>query len=108
MAHDILYLLPPSFPSESGIQQFCPDCMIVEGMLATVPGLRDRLEIRYVDFPRPRQAIVDFVGPDKQGCPLLIRETPDGRTVTEDMVEILTYLHHAHAVPAGRGRVTVS
>lgn len=107
MARDILYLLPPAFASETGVRQFCPDCMIVEGLLATVPGLREGVDIRYVDFPRPRQAIVDFVGPEKQGCPLLIRDTPQGRMVTEDMTEILTYLVHAHGVPAARGRVVL-
>lgn len=107
MTHDILYLLNPSFLSETGVRQFCPDCMIVEGILATVPGVRQALEVRYVDFPRPRQAIVEAVGPEKQGCPLLVRETPDGLTVTEDMTEILTYLYRNHGVPAARGRVTL-
>lgn len=105
MGRDILFLLSPAFSSETGGRQFCPDCMIVEGILATVPGLRDRLDIRYVDFPRPRQAIVDLVGPERQGCPLLVREIGGTLTATEDMTEILTILHHSHGVPAARGRV---
>jgi 5,10-methenyltetrahydromethanopterin hydrogenase len=106
MGRDILFLLRPAFPSEQGALQFCPDCMIVEGILATHPGLRDVLEVRYVDFPRPRQPIFDLTGPEQQGCPLLVRHCDGGMVATEDMVEILTWLHKTHAIPAARGRVT--
>lgn len=105
MSRDRLYLLLPSFPSETGVQQFCPDCMMIEGIIATVPEVWEAVDIYYVGFERPRQAIIDAVGPEKQGCPLLVRETPTGRVVTEDMTEILTYLHHVCGAPAARGRV---
>ncbi len=53
------------------------DCAPIEGLLACYPGLREHLDIRYVNFARPRQAMVDLVGEAHQGCPtLLTRKRP--------------------------------
>jgi hypothetical protein len=44
----------------------------VEGVLSFYPRLREQLEVQYIEFPRPRKVIVDLIGPDNQGCPVLI------------------------------------
>lgn len=51
---------------------YCPDCGVVEGFLAYSPGVRKAIEIIHVDFQRPRPRVVDQLGPENQGCPVLI------------------------------------
>jgi hypothetical protein len=73
---DILFLLTPGFEDSArdgdGKRYYCPDCAFLEGVLACCPDLRNRLDIRYVDYPRPRRPIVDLVGEAHQGCPNLV------------------------------------
>ena len=70
-----LFLLTPNFPdkklSESDLY-FCPDCAMIEGVLSYYPQLREKVDITYVDFETPRLPIIDLVGKDYQGCPILI------------------------------------
>lgn len=74
MSRDVLFLLPASFADVAldGRRFHCPACVHVEGLLACFPTLRDQLDIRYVEYPRPREAIVELLGPDHQGCPVLV------------------------------------
>jgi hypothetical protein len=72
MARDILYLLKANFPDGPGLPYFCPDCAQITGVLAYFPQLRYHLDVRYLDFPRPRTEIIDLIGPENQGCPVLI------------------------------------
>jgi hypothetical protein len=74
MARDILFLLKEDFPDGDGLPFFCPDCAIITGVLTYFPKLRHKLDVRYVDFPRPRQDVVDLIGPDHQNCPVLVLE----------------------------------
>ncbi|PIC01620.1 DUF3088 family protein [Caulobacter sp. X] len=71
MAKDTLYLLKPHFEKD-GAQRFCPDCAMMEGYLATYPALRETLEIVYVDYLRPRAALVERLGEGHQNAPTLI------------------------------------
>jgi hypothetical protein len=71
MAKDTLYLLKPSF-EKAGELRFCPDCAMMEGYLAAHPPLRDALEIVYVDYARPRAALVERLGEAHQNAPTLI------------------------------------
>lgn len=72
MARDILYLLKANFPDGPGLPYFCPDCAQITGVLAYFPQLRYHLDVRYLDFPRPRTEIIDLIGQENQGCPVLI------------------------------------
>ena len=64
MERDVLFLLRPDFRDAAQGEQpfFCPDSALVEGLLSFYPQLRQRLDVRYVDFPRPRPAIVALLG----------------------------------------------
>ncbi len=106
---DRLYLLKPNF-FEQGKAYFCPGCAQVEGMLSFYPGLRDRIEVLYVDFPRPRPRLVAEIGEENQGCPKLILggehsvprrvvvgEAKGNRFISEPM-EICRYLACAYGV----------
>jgi hypothetical protein len=72
MDKDRLFLLKPDFKDKDQGPFYCPSCALVEGVLSFYPRLRGQLAVRYIDFPRPRKAIVDEIGEDNQGCPVLI------------------------------------
>ena len=78
-----------------GKKYFCPDCVMIEGLLSFYPKLRSELEITYVDFARPRKALVDLVGEAKQSCPVLILE--DGTFINEPN-EIIQHLTEKHQI----------
>lgn len=71
-----LFLLKPNFVDtkidHNGFAYYCPDCAMIEGVLAYYPQLKNDIEIIYVNFERPRQLIIDIIGEENQGCPLLI------------------------------------
>ncbi|WP_258104515.1 DUF3088 domain-containing protein [Marinoscillum sp. MHG1-6] len=71
-----LFLLNPNFQDarikpENQVY-YCPHCAMIEGILHYYPELRKKLEVIYVDFPRPRKMIVDLLGEENQGCPVLV------------------------------------
>jgi hypothetical protein len=72
MSRDTLFLLKEDFADGPGLPYFCPDCAIITGVLSYFPKLRHHLDIKYVDFPRPRTEIVELIGTERQGCPVLI------------------------------------
>jgi hypothetical protein len=106
---DRLYLLKPNF-IDRGKAYFCPGCAQVEGMLSFYPGLRDKIDVRYIAFPRPRPDLVHEIGEENQGCPKLILggeyHIPQGIKVDEAKgnrfisgpIEICRYLAGAYGV----------
>jgi len=71
MPRDILFLLKPNL-AEAGRIFHCPECAIIEGILAYHPNVRYELDVQYVDFARPRPAVIALLGEENQGCPVLI------------------------------------
>ncbi|WP_291731999.1 DUF3088 family protein [Leisingera sp. F5] len=73
MAETILYLLKSDFiDAQHGDRLFyCPSCLKVEGLLSMFPKIRQELDVRYVDFARPRGDMSGFVG-ESQGCPHIV------------------------------------
>ena len=71
-----LFLLKPDFTDNNsdtnGKLYYCPHCAMIEGVLKYYPQLKKKIEIEYVDFEKPRQAIVDLIGEENQSCPVLI------------------------------------
>ncbi len=72
MTRDVLFLLKENFEDGPGTAYFCPDCAYINGLLSYFPRIRHNLDVRYVDFPRPRTEIIDLIGPEFQGCPMLV------------------------------------
>jgi len=74
---DKLFLLKPSF-ADTNLDEnrvfYCPSCAAIEGVLSYYSHLRQKLEVVYVDFPRPRKEIVDLIGEAHQGCPVLVMD----------------------------------
>lgn len=75
---DKLFLLKPDFTDDKidnkGQAYYCPSCATIEGVLSYYPLLREKLEVIYVDFPKPRHQISALIGEANQGCPVLILE----------------------------------
>lgn len=72
MQRDILFLLKESFSDGPGQPYYCPQCAEVTGVLAYFPKLRHSLDVRYVEFSKPRQEIVQLLGDANQSCPVLV------------------------------------
>ena len=72
MSRDLLFLLKHDFQDGPGAPYYCPECTQTNGVLAYYPQLRHALDVRYVDFRRPRVEFVALVGEVNQICPVLI------------------------------------
>jgi hypothetical protein len=79
---DELYLLRPGFYNAGVGPLYCGDSLPVEGLLSFFPELRAVLEVHYLDFPRPRAALVKALGDAHQGIPVLI--LADGRDIADE------------------------
>lgn len=93
-----LFLLKADFQDANradGKKYFCPECSPIEGLLSYYPRLRSELEVQYLDFSRPRPALVDLLGEENQSCPVLVLE--DGSFINEPS-EIIKYLTQYHKV----------
>jgi hypothetical protein len=69
---DQLYLLRPGFHNAGLGPLYCADSLPVEGMLSFFPRLRALLDVHYLEFPRPRAALVEALGEQFQAIPVLI------------------------------------
>ncbi len=69
---DQLYLLRPGFMNAGMGPLYCSDSAPVEGVLSFFPQLRELLDIHYLEFPRPRAALVERLGERNQSLPVLI------------------------------------
>lgn len=74
MNYDKLYLIKPDFPDQ-GRTYYCPGCAELIGVIEFYPKLKQHIEIRWVNFARPRLELVDLLGPDHQSCPVLVLRT---------------------------------
>lgn len=79
------------------------------GLLEFYPALKGQMEVRYLDFPRPRTELVELLGENNQSCPVLVlKEAPAGLPASipiqqskgnwfvEGANEIASYLAHVH------------
>lgn len=109
---DRLFLMQPGFVNAGLGPFYCNDSVAVEGMLSFFPQLRDEIEISYVPFSRPRQQLIDLVGEDNQGVPVLVlaegSPVPSGKSAHKlgqtvfltDEKEIREYLSNKFGLPA--------
>ncbi len=72
MNRDTLFLLKHDFADGDGAPYYCPECAQINGVLHYYPKLRHWVDVRYVDFPRPRADIIALIGEANQGCPVLV------------------------------------
>ena len=112
MERDVLFVFKPGF-TDRGVTWFCPYSAQVVGFLSYYPEVRATLDVREVDFTRPRQPLVELVGEEHQAPPLLVLATAaepepvsrvtigraNGRALVEKTIEILRYLAATRGVP---------
>ena len=107
MPRDRLYLLKPHFLEAGKGPFFCPGCAQTVGLLEFYPALKEHLEVRYLDFPRPRPELIELLGEENQSCPVLVlKDAPTsppstlalrqakGLWFVEGADEIANYLAH--------------
>ncbi|MEG3126030.1 DUF3088 domain-containing protein [Sphingomonas sp. GB1N7] len=111
MSKDQLYLMKPNFMNAGLGPFYCGDSVSVEGLLGFFPELREKVDVTYIDFPRPRQALVDAIGENQQSIPVLIiaAGTPEiagvdvksanGRRFISDEKSIREYLSLQNGLP---------
>jgi len=71
MEKHMLFMLTPWFENRQG-PFYCPDCGVVEGFFVYSPEVRDKIEIISVAYQRPRQRVIEHLGAENQGCPVLV------------------------------------
>ncbi len=111
MKLDRLYLLKPHFMDGEKGPYFCPGCAQMVGVLEFYPKLKEHLELRYLDSPRPRPELVDLLGEENQSCPVLVlkgapTDMPSsipvrkakGHWFVEGADEISRYLAQVHGI----------
>lgn len=111
MKRDRLYLLKPHFMDRGEGPYFCPGCAQVAGLMEFYPALKETLDVRWLDFPRPRPELIDLIGEENQSCPVLVlRGAPEapaqepplqqakGRWFVEGADEIAGYLARVHGI----------
>ncbi len=82
---DQLYLLRPGFHNAGVGPLYCGDSLPVEGLLSFCPELRKLIDVHYLEFPRPRAALVSALGEENQGIPVLI--LAEGRQIADEALE---------------------
>ena len=104
MGKPILLMLNPWFDNGDQGPFYCPDCGLVEGFLTYNLDIKKQLEIIYVDYKRPRPIIIEYLGEENQGSPVLVlddsNQLPEGakksfstgKTFIDDPVFICDYL----------------
>ena len=69
---DRLFMLRPGFFDGDEGPFYCGDSVAVEGLLSFFPGLRDAVDVEYVEAARPRAALVALIGEANQSVPVIV------------------------------------
>ena len=93
----LLYLFKRDFV-DAGKRYFCPHCLRVEGLMALFPEIRHAIEVRYVDFTKPRGQLAEWVGDDSLSAACSQR-APTGTVHINRTNDILSYLIERFKLP---------
>lgn len=108
MARDRLFLIQPGFETPAREGRFvCPFCNQLEGLISSFPELAAGLDIERVPFPRPRKRVIEAIGEESQGLPVMILydnqpgELPvhEGKAYANNFERILALLAERHGFP---------
>jgi hypothetical protein len=87
MNRHTLFLMAPGFLDGDDGPFFCPHAAALEGFMKYVPDVESHVDVRRIDFARPRPAIIELLGEEHQGTPVLVLEEDhdpgDGTQVSE-------------------------
>ena len=111
MNRDKLVIIKPNFadPALPGTRFYCWHCALMEGVLASFPDLATRIDVLRIEWPRPRQEVIELIGVENQSLPVLILaddadDEPatgsyNGQRFTEGKEAILEALSRRHGIP---------
>jgi hypothetical protein len=72
MGKHILFILKPGFYDGEEGPFFCPHSAALEGFIKYAPEIEEMVIVTRVEFQRPRKEIIDLIGEDNQGSPVLV------------------------------------
>ena len=113
---DQLFMLRPGFRVDEAGPFYCSDAAPIEGLLGFFPELRRLVDVHYLEQPRPRKPLVEILGEDFQGTPVLVLgegsvprvqeltpERANGRAFFSDPAAIRRYLSTQYNLPGPSG-----
>jgi hypothetical protein len=68
---DQLFILKAPF-TDGPFDWYCNDCATMEGALLANPHWNQKIDVRRIGFPRPRHEVIELVGEEHQGLPMLV------------------------------------
>ena len=84
-----LFVLKMPFEDGPGEMWVCSHCAMIEGALAANKHWEQLVEVKRIDFPKPRTEVIELLGEENQWLPVLILD--QNSTIT-DPIEIINYL----------------
>jgi len=110
MGKHILFVLKPGFYDGEEGPFYCPHSAAIKGILKYLPEIEEKVDVRRIDFQRPRAEVVALIGEENQGSPVLVLaegaevppdaqvSTETGRAFIHDEIQIGKFLSHAFGV----------
>jgi hypothetical protein len=89
MGKHILFILKPGFYDGEDGPYFCPHSAVLEGFIKYAPEIEEMVIVTRVDFQRPRKEIIDLIGEENQGSPVLVLDA-DSETPPEAQISTET------------------
>ena len=72
MGKHILFVLKSGFYDGEDGPFYCPHSAAIEGILKYLPEIEEKVAVRRIDFQRPRKEIIELIGEENQGSPVLV------------------------------------
>ena len=76
--NDQLFLMQPGFRNAGMGPFYCGDSVSLEGLLSFFPELREKVDVKYVEFTRPRELVAELLGEENQSVPVLVLASSEG------------------------------
>lgn len=104
MSKHVLFVLKPGFYDGKEGPFYCPHSAAIEGILKYLPEIENEVDVRRIDFQRPRPEVVVLIGEENQDAPVLVlsedAQVPaeaqvsaeTGRAFIQDEIPIANYL----------------
>ena len=104
MEKHTLFTLNPWMDADGQGPFYCPGCGVVEGFFTYSKEIRNAIDIVIVNFERPRPLVIEQLGEENQGCPVLVlngdqappenakKSFSTGKFFIDDPVEICDFL----------------
>lgn len=67
-----LFILKPGFYDGDEGPFYCPHSAAIEGILKYFPEIEEKVDVRRIDFQRPRMEIIELIGEENQNIPVLV------------------------------------